>query len=259
MSNVVWRACSGGVAAAAISLGLMTPVSGRSLADIEESGTFEVCLQEDNAPFSDQHTNKGVLVDIGDLVANKLGVKMVETWLFSAEYVRKTSCDLVPAVADIPNDEPLRLSSPYVEIRSLAVSRVSAAKLSGAEDFKGRSIGVLANSYARHVFSQKGYKLSVHYLENEEILKAVEDGEIDVGIVPQTSFDWYARQRPDRLRADASPVGTDFDYSAALGLRRADKPLLAKVNDILREAVADGTVRGIFERYGLRYEAPKAN
>jgi len=102
-------------------LGSICAAHSRPLDEILQSGFFEICLQEDNAPFSDREASKGIFLDMGEVIAKDVGVKLTKTWLFSAEYIRKTSCDEVPTVADIPNDDPLRLTIPYFDVRTVLV------------------------------------------------------------------------------------------------------------------------------------------
>jgi len=49
---------------------------------------------------------------------------------------------------------------------------------------------------------------------------------------------------------------SDLRWNVALGLRNADQPLVDAVNDILRHRMADGTIKAIFDRYGVPYYPP---
>ena len=252
--NALRRLVSCGLVA---TCALATPARSRPLEDILASGTFDICVQEDSAPFSDQTSGTGIFIDLGRLIAQHLGVQLTETWLFSAEYARKTSCDALPAVADIPGDDPLRLTIPYLKVRTALVTRAGAPPVKTLADIAKGRVAVLANSYARHDLNKRGINLSVAFLENKDVLAAVDHGDDNAGVVTLFSLEWYVHQNDALLRANLEPLGEVYDYDAAIGLRHADPPLLKKINVILQTSMRDGTLANIFEKYGLQYEPPK--
>ncbi len=239
-------------------LGILPAAWSRPLDEIMDSGAFNICVQEDDEPFSDRASSKGIFLDIGDLIAKDLDVKLTATWIISAEYIRKTSCDAVPAVADIPNDDPLRLTIPYLEVRTILVTPQSAAPVKAISELESGRIAVLANSYARHDLNRQGLNLSVAFLENRDILKSVAAGENAAGVVTLPTFEWYLHQHHAPLRARTGLLDEAYDYPASIGLRRADKALLDKVNAVLKRIMADGSLERIFATYGLAYEAPQS-
>ncbi|WP_395696858.1 biotin/lipoyl-containing protein [Methylocella sp.] len=204
-----------------------------------------------------EFVEKGIFIDIGDALARNLGVEAEYTWLFSAEYIRKTDCDLVPAVA-IEGDDPLKQTIPYVRVRSTLVVPKDRAPAHDLAEFKSGHVAVLATSFARHVLNEQGYSLWVRFLENDEILDAVAKGEADGGLLPLYAFQWRAHLDPALpLRAESSvALDPSFDYSAAMGLRRADAAALRKIDEALGKMIEDGALQAIFSRYGLTYEKP---
>lgn len=243
---------------AALSLSANTGFA-RPLAEILSSGALKICVQEDNQPYSSARPKpKGIFIDIGDALARNLGVEAEYTWLFSAEYIRKTDCDLVPAVASIEGDDPLKQTIPYVRVRSTLVVPKDRAPAHDLAEFKSGHVAVLATSFARHVLNEQGYSLWVRFLENDEILDAVAKGEADGGLLPLYAFQWRAHLDPALPLRTESSVALDpsFDYSAAMGLRRADAAALRKIDEALGKMIEDGELQAIFSRYGLTYEKP---
>ncbi|WP_187148678.1 substrate-binding periplasmic protein [Methylocella silvestris] len=225
------------------------------------SKSLEICVQEDNAPFSSERPKPaGVFIDLGDAIGKRLGVEVKYTWLFSAEYIRKTGCDLIPAVAQIEGDDPLRQTIPYMEVRSvLAVAR-DHPPIGDLSELRDGHIAVLATSWARHVLNGEGYNLWVRFLTNDEILDAVAKGDADAGVVPLFAFQTRLREDPALpLRVEeAVKLDPSFDYPASMGLRRADNAAVDRIDDILREMMRDGRIAEIFARYGLSYEPPQS-
>ncbi len=235
------------------------PGFARTLEDILSAKSLEICVQEDNAPFSSEGAQPtGVFLDLGDAIAERLGVKAKYTWLFSAEYVRKTDCDVIPAVANLPGDDPIRLTVPYAAVRSVLVVAKDHPPVHNLDELRAGHIAVLATSWARHVLNAAGFSLWVRFLTNDEILDAVAKGEADAGIVPLPAYQWRLHlDATTPLRAEEGvKLDPGFDYQVSMGIRRADVATAARINEILRQLIDDESVEKIFSRYGLRYEAP---
>lgn len=247
------------LAACFAATGSGAPVFARSLADMLDAKRLNICVQEDNAPFSmDGAKPRGVFIDLGDAIAKRLGVKANYIWLFSAEYVRKTDCDLIPAVADIPGDDPIRRTVPYLSVRSVLVIKKDRPPVEDLEALRGGHIAVLATSWARHVLNEAGYQLWVRFLTNDEILDAVAKGDADGGVVPLPAYQW--RMHTDAgtpLRVEENiKLDPSFNYQVSMGLRRVDAATVGRFDEILRQLMEDGAMEKIFAGYGLSYERP---
>lgn len=228
-------------------------VAARTLEAVKEANEIDICLQDENPPFSDRRSEAGVFLDLGRVIANGLGVKVKETWLVSAEYIRKTDCDLIPAVADVPSDDPIKRTKPYMIVRTVLVTRADARPLESLADIGHDRVAVLANSYARHDLNRKGLNLSVAYLENADVLDAVANGRVFAGVVTLPAFEHYVREHQVALRANEKPLGAAYEYKVSVGLRRADRDLAARVDAILASAATSGRVAAILHQYGLSF------
>jgi polar amino acid transport system substrate-binding protein len=230
----------------------------RPLSVIQQTGTIGLCVQEDSAPFADRRAQQGIFIDVGTMIAQQLGVRLTLDWLVSAEYVRKTDCDAVPAVADIPSDDPLRRTAPWFGVPFAIISPPAHAPIRVMSDLQAAPVAVLAESYARQALSGQGITLRVAFLENDDIIAAVAKGDPATGVVPLYSLQWYRHAHADAaLRDDpAAPILPELSYNASFGLRGADAALQTRVDSILRSAVADGRMRQIFAQYGLTWQSP---
>lgn len=253
------KTLAGGFALGVLGMAESVPLLARPLDEIMQTKSLNICVQEDNLPFSGEAPNPGgIFLDLGSAIADRLGVKAKFTWVFSAEYVRKTDCDLIPAVAALPNDDPVRQTSPYMAVRSVLVAGTDHVKLHGLDDFRTGHIAVQAASWARHVLNAAGYPLWVRFLTNDSILEAVEKGEADAGVVTLSAYQWFQRQHPHSPVRVEDDIKLDpaFDYQVAMGLRRADAGTVQRFDEILRQLREQGTMAEIFARYSLSYEPP---
>lgn len=253
------KAIAVGLALSLSTLGAGAPASARPLDEILGAKSLDICVQEDNLPFSSARAKPGgVFLDLGTAIAERLGVEAKYTWLFSAEYVRKTDCDLIPAVANLPGDDPIRLTIPYMAVRSVLVLAKDHPPVKELDELRSGHIAVLATSWARHVLNAAGLPLWVRFLTNEEILDAVAKSEADAGIVPLPAYQWRMRRdagAPLRVDEDVK-LDPGFNYQVSMGLRRANAATVTRINEILRQMIADGSIEKIFARYGLSYEPP---
>jgi polar amino acid transport system substrate-binding protein len=91
-----------------------------------------------------------------------------------------------------------------------------------------------------------------------DILRAVDSGEMDAGVVSEWSLGWYRKMHPEsHLQAlDHQIIDPELDFNVAIVLRNADQALLSRVNEIVRILMVDGTMDRIFGNYGITYRDP---
>jgi polar amino acid transport system substrate-binding protein len=71
---------------------------------------------------------------------------------------------------------------------------------------------------------------------------------------------WYLKRHPEGAVkvAEGHVREPELQWNVAVGLRNADEALLNTVNQALDRLLADGTVQGIFAKYGVTYTPPHA-
>lgn len=87
--------------------------------------------------------------------------------------------------------------------------------------------------------------------KNEEIPSQVVDDHADVMITEITEAPWYV-QNDLRLAAPLISVPFTHGETGAL-MRKGQDDLLARVNAVLSQMKADGSLRRLHEKYGLVY------
>ena len=94
-------------------------------------------------------------------------------------------------------------------------------------------------------------KIIVHQ-RNEEIPSLIAEGNADIMITEITEAPYYV-QTDKRL---AAPLLNKPFTRGEIGIlmQKGQDDLLQKVNDIIRQIKADGTLRKLHEKYGLVYD-----
>lgn len=263
------RRCLRIALAAILAAGALVPASARSLQDILDRRLFTICVHPDAPPYSVREPKPaGLQIDLGQAVAEQLGVELHEEWVLLRRDARQTGCDAIMAgVAEEGRSDASKaavvppgpvMSRPYAASVTRIVTRRDAPPITSLDDLKGRSVGVLHASYAHYLLDKRGIAVRTPYHTEAEILEAVDEGEMDAGIVSEWSFGWYRKNHPAaRLQpVEGAVVDPALDFNVAVILRNVDGPLLAKVNGILTGMMATDAMARIFGNYGIEYRPP---
>ena len=264
------------LAAAALSLaGLPLVAQAQDKPAAEADNTFRVCADPNNLPFSNE-AGEGFENKLADLIAGALHEKVAYVWHaqrrgFIRETLKAKHCDVImgmPTQIDM-----LATTSPYYRSTYVFVSRADRhLDISSIKDprLKTLKIGVQvigddgANTPPSHAFAQQGlvdnlvgFTVYGDYRTPNppaRIVKAVEDGSVDIAAVWGPLAGYFAKHSPVPLKV--TPI-TDteqfkpliFRYDIALGVRKGDHALKAKLEDVLAQKRAD--IGALLRTYGF--------
>jgi polar amino acid transport system substrate-binding protein len=236
--------------------------SARSLEQIQASGTLSVCLPANSLPFSSRHdTPSGFEVELADLLAKQLGVSLQTDWVISPIQVARASCDLLlDAIADpeAQGESHLVLSKPYYRSGvALVVPQGSPITSFAALDGHTK-VAVQVSSIVSMILSQRHVGLSTYAFE-DEMLQAVADGEADAAAVTPVSAGYFNLAHPDHKLTILPPDEADqrLVWNIAIGMRKPDQALREAMDNAIDTLSADGTIAGIYGRYGVTLLRPK--
>jgi mxaJ protein len=243
----------------------------------ESHKEFRVCADPNNLPFSNQK-QEGFENKIAELLAHEFGSPVTYTWWPQRRgFIRNTlNAGLCDVVMGVPAGyDPALTTRPYYRSTYVFVYPQSAGyQIASFDDplLQRLKIGVhligddYANSPPAHALSEKGivknvvgYSVFGDYAEDSppgKIIAAVAAGEVDVAIVWGPIAGYFARKQAAPLTlvpvpADAGSPSLPFTYSIALGVRRKDAELKAKLDEVLLRKAAE--VRKILEEYGVPF------
>lgn len=235
-----------------------------------ETPPLRVCADPGNMPLSNQR-GEGFQNKIAELLARGMGAKLEYTWYpyYGRGLARSTlnagKCDVL---MDLPSDyEMAATTKPYFKstfvlayrndrghaIRSLddpalKKLRVGVFQSSPAREAL-RAHGVVDNTQVQYVFVDTSYNPEEH--PGKQVEQVIE-GRLDAAETWGPIGGWYAKQKgapltllPLNRLDDRIPL----EFSMSLGVRRADKELKQRIEQVL-EAHADD-VRAILASYGV--------
>ncbi|HTS54050.1 MAG TPA: transporter substrate-binding domain-containing protein [Burkholderiales bacterium] len=243
---------------------LVLPIAAgaETLGEVKRRNFFEVCAGPDALPYSSQTSEpQGFQLDLARMIADDLGVALRVDWIHYTRFAQRTNCDALMGV--ILKDEGsgmrgVKPTIPYTGSGWVLVLPKDALAASRFEDVKGsEGIGVQYASWVHYILDSRKMKTR-QFQNDQEILEALNRGEISAGAVVNTYAGWYVHVRPEeglKLAPGYTPE-SELRWNVAVGLRNADQALVDAINEILRKRIADGTVKAIIERYGIPYYPP---
>ena len=249
------------VAPALLLAAAATLACARPYGEVQMTKQISVCAHPNALPFAAEKGElPGFQIEIARALAKRLGFELQVMWIVPRYRASTVDCDLLmdTIISAGIEQRGLRPSQPY------HVSGVSLAFAPGqptVSEYKalreGMRVGVIMNSLASLIISKTGASMIPFGFE-EDILEAVGKGEVQAGAVSPASAGYFNLKNPAQkvvvVRAqDSEP---ELRWTVAVGLRRADDPLVDAVNGALKALLDDGTIRDIYARYGIEHRRP---
>jgi polar amino acid transport system substrate-binding protein len=236
--------------------------SARPLEQIKSSGTISACLPANALPFSRRNGEPhGFQVDLAREVAHQLGVSLEEQWVISPIQAQRANCDIrLDVIADVEAQHASRLSLSKAYYRSGVViaARPERGFKSLADLNERTKVAVMVGSITSMVLSQRHVGLTTYAFE-DEMLAAVAAGEADAAMVTPASAAFYNLNHSDAKLSAALPEDATegMAWNIAIGMKKPDPALGEAIDGVIDKLVADGTMKGIYARYGMTLPAPK--
>jgi polar amino acid transport system substrate-binding protein len=249
-------------AAAALVLLSAAPALPRSLQAITDRGTLALCANPDALPWARKTgAMPGFQVELAESLAMRLGVSLTRQWVLSAIQYRRADCDVVfDAIASkgASVEGGLRLSRPYQRSGVALAVRGDAAVASLDDLAAGKRVGVLTGSLASMTLGKRGIGITPFVLEGD-VMAALAGGEIDAAAISPTAIGWYNMGHPQApIRTiPAFADNPDLNWNLAVGMIGPDDRLRQRIDTVLGDMLADGTVARIYARYGIELRAPE--
>jgi ABC-type amino acid transport substrate-binding protein len=190
-------------------------------------------------------------------------------WVRSADDMKSSDCDaLMGAVASAVSYDregrigplttrfPLRFSRPYASSGVVLVvsSRSAVRRL---DDLHTLKIGVAVGTVEHEWLDKNGFHVSV-FAAQDDIIAAIEAGEIEVGATSPVTIGWYQHEHPGTgvKIPDGYEPERALRWDVSVGLRRADDALIAAVDRAVARMVEQRIPAQIYAKYGITYLPP---
>jgi mxaJ protein len=252
----------------AVVLVLLCALSGHAPAN--EAKELRVCGDPNNLPFSNEKL-EGLENKIADVIAKDLRLTVAYTWWphqrgLVKRVLNTGRCDVM---LGIPKGyDPVLWTKPYYRTGYvLAYRKDSGLKVRSLDDplLKKLKIGVQVNTPPHDALGQRGiadnvvgYQLMFdsNYHAEDYPGKLVEDllaGSIDVALVWGPIAGYFAKKKAAPLELvlleDRPDSGNRFAFDISMGVRKGNKELKSKLEDVLARRHDD--IEHILEDFGV--------
>lgn len=195
----------------------------------------------------------GFEVDVADALAARLGVKarpVQGPWDKLLELLARGDFDIGLNGIEV-SDDKLRvalLSAPYyVAAERLTVRRDDAGAPASLEAVRGRRVGTLPGSLAERILERADAEVRTYDGGQDDIYKDLLLERTDAVLLDDPITRYYGAIEPGLAVVD----GSFGQVSYAVAMRPGDAKLKAAVDQALAGLAADGTLRAIYEKWGL--------
>lgn len=237
---------------------------GKTVDDIKKAGKLVIATSPDFPPFEELQSDgsvQGIEIDILNMICEKLGVKLeIAQMEFEAVIPGVIAGKFDFGVSGITANEDRKKNVAFTDPYCLAAQAIvvtSDSSIAAKADLKDKTIAVQTGTTAETYCMGEGYKFSA-YSANSDAELALTTGKVDAWVIDDlTAADMvsvYNAENPDAPLVILSEAMTTEPY--ALATQLGNDELIAEVNKILNEIVADGTVASLFEKYDAPYTKP---
>ncbi|WP_394893557.1 transporter substrate-binding domain-containing protein [Mesorhizobium sp. AaZ16] len=250
-----------GAAVVGLTLPDATVARADALADIAARGTVRIAVPQDFPPFGSVGTDmapRGYDIDMANLIGEKLGAKVEIVPVTSANripYLQTSKVDLVISSLgkNAEREAVIDFSNAYAPFFNgvFAPADVAVAK---AEDLSGKTVGVTRGAIedlelTKIAPADANIK---RYEDNNGTISAFLSGQVDVvatgNVVAAAILEKNPPKRPEmKFLIKNSPC--------YIGMNKNEPALMAKVNEIIAAAKADGSLNAISQAW-LKLDLP---
>jgi ABC-type amino acid transport substrate-binding protein len=245
---------------------------------LQQAGRLRVAVYNDFPPWS--YDGKGIDVDIAKAVAAHLGLQTEIAWFNAGEDMnddlrnmvwKGTLLGMMPGdvMMHVPVDahlakanDKVRIFAPYCE-ETLAVARdpsrikpVSGSAAVALEVFTREKIGVetgaLADSFLLGVLNGKLRDQVVHYRSVALAVAGMRAGEVSAVMAPRGELEAaLGTETRYAIGAVNMPELHINRWALGMAVKAGNAPLEQALSGALTDLHRDGTIKGIFARYGV--------
>ena len=232
---------------------------GKTLAEVKEAGKLVVATSPDFPPFENLEGDKvvGIEVEIMQKVCDKLGVEFViEKINFDAVLTGvqtgKYDCGMSGISVTPKREKSVLFTDAYCLAAQCIVVKADSSIASKA-DLEGKTIAVQTGTTAAEFCQGEGYNLK-QYEANQDAKLGLTQGKVDAWVVDDLTAAELCKG-DDTVKILGEHMTTEpYAFAFAFG----SEDLVAEINKILADLMADGTIAALFEEYAAPYTAPTA-
>lgn len=238
-----------------------TTAAGDGDIQLLQEGKLTVCTHLPYEPFQYQDESGEVVgfdVDLLNLLAEDLGVEQevlnVGEWeqVTSGAVFAANRCDIGMGAMTITEEraQALHISDPYFDATQALIVQAGSG-IQGLEDLEGELVGVQTGTTGQDYGEANAEKFGYTTQNFEDLalqLNALKAGQIAAAINDNVPILSFVEQNPDTEMVTEFDTGEKYGFPAKKDDPNAER-LIARLNELLAQAVEDGTYEEIYEKW----------
>ena len=235
-----------------------------TLDSVKAAGKLVIATSPDFPPFEELNADgsvTGIEIDIMNLICEELGVELeIQQMDFDSVLpgVQAAKYDVgVSGISVTPKREKnVKFTNPYC-LAAQAIVVTSDSTITCKADLTGKTVSVQTGTTAEEFCMGNGYTVKA-FAANADAETALTVGKVDAWVIDDLTaaemVATYNEDHPDAPLVILDEAMTTEPYAFAFA--KGNDDLVNKINEILTQLLADGTIAGIFEKYNAPYTAP---
>jgi polar amino acid transport system substrate-binding protein len=215
----------------------------------------------------DQTELSGVAVDLTRAISKQIGVPIEYQPMIFADLIPAVDSDKIDVIATNMAITPEReqkvdFTGPYYNAlpEALVVQSSDATAYRTLADLKGLPVGAQKGSIQLALLQKTGGFSEIKIYDSQKnAWEAVASGQIRATITPGVETRYAAKtgDLPQGARVVDTYQSASPRPRAAFAVRKGNRELLEKINAALATLGTDGTLKSIFNKYGLDWAPPE--
>lgn len=224
---------------------------------------LRVCADPDNLPFSRaEGSERGLYVDLAELVAARLGLRPEYTWFltnYGRRAVRSTLlADRCDAYFGLPDDDGFMGRSvirtrPFLDVGYALIGPPPLA-VSSLDDVQRRSVAVQFGTQPQLILATRPGFQAVTFRLAEEALEALVRREVDVAFLWGPTAGYHNKTRLGGAYRIVPVTGPGLQWQVTVGIRKGNDALKAKLDRVLDQLKPE--IMGLAAKYGFPLGRP---
>ena len=230
---------------------------GATLKSVQKAGKLTIATSPDFPPFESLEGDAvvGIEPEIMKLICDKLGVE--------AEFVQmdfdsvligiqaaKYDCAMSGITVTPAREKNMLFTDPYYNAAQVIVV-TEGSSITGKADLAGKIASVQTGTTAESGCQDEGVEVQA-FTANADAKAALTTGKVDAWVVDNLTASQMVEEGDGLVILDEKMTEEPYAFAFAQG----SEDLVAAINEVLNELVADGTVEGIFASFGEAYMKP---
>lgn len=237
--------------------------AGVTLDQVKKSGELVIASSPDFPPFESLDGNGnvyGIEIDLLNAICKDLGVSLkIEQVDFESVIPGVIAGKYNVGVSGISVTESRLKNSLFTDPYCLAAQSIVVTKdspITCKADLDGKKIAVQTATTAEEFCMANGYSVNA-YVANNDAEMALVEGKVDAWVIDDLTaaamVAEYNAEHGDTLVILPEAMTTEpYAFALAFG----SETLVEAMNESIAKLLADGTIAGLFEKYGAPFTSP---